>query len=84
MRRGFKSQARHMTQVLMTWEAPPLLMSNRSASISFVIAALSLRNTKVNSSFTDSFLCGPIFFRDALKFHLEILDKIAFFEPDQL
>ena len=66
----------------MTWEAPPLLMSNRSASISFVIAAISLSNTKVNSSFTDSFLCGPVFFGDALKF-LRTLVEIAFFEPDQ-
>ena len=64
----FDSQARNLTQVLMTWEAPPLLMSNRSASISSVIAVLSLNNTKVNSSFTDSFLCGPVFFADALKF----------------
>ena len=66
----------------MTWEAPLVLMSNWSASISFVTAVLSLSNTKVNSSFTDSFLCGPVFFGDVLKF-LRTLVEITFFEPDQ-
>ena len=66
----------------MTWEAPPVLMSNRSASILFVAAVLSLSNTEVYSSFTDSFLCGPVFFGDILKF-LRTLAEIAFFEPDR-
>ena len=66
----------------MIWEAPPLVMSNRSASISFVIAVLRLSNTKVNSSFTDSFLCGPVFLGNALKF-LRTLVETAFFEQDQ-
>ena len=57
-------------------------MSNRSASISFVMAVLSLSNTKVNSSLTDSFLRGPVFFDDALEFPGTLLE-ITFFEPDQ-
>ena len=44
------------------------------------IAVLSLSKIEVNSSFTDSFLCSPVSFGDALKV-LQTLVEIAFLEP---